>query len=225
MSASKVYAFAILLIILAAVATWIAYPLLPAMVATHWDIHNQPNGYSPKSIIFIFGPGMMAGMLLLAYSLPWLSPKRFEVDSFRSTYLYIMLLVLSMVAYVYGVILWSGTGHVVNVGSAVVGGISLLFVFLGNVLGKVRRNFYVGVRTPWSLANERVWNATHRFAGKTFVVAGIVGVLFAAMGVAGWLLIVPIAVAGVAPVLYSLVIYKQMEKRGELVEAQPGQVQ
>ncbi len=217
MNSSKFYGFAGLLIIAAIVATWFAYPLMPAMVATHWDIHNQPNGYSPKSIIFIFGPGMMVGMLLLAYFLPWLSPKRFEVDAFRSTYLYIMLLIMAVVAYVYGIILWAGTGHVVNVGRAVVGGISLLFVFLGNVLGKVRRNFYVGVRTPWSLANERVWNATQRFAGKAFVVAGLIGLLFAGIGVDGWLLIVPIVAAGIIPVIYSLVIYKQMEKRGELV--------
>jgi uncharacterized membrane protein len=217
MNTSKYYGFAILLITGAAVATWVAYPQLPNVVATHWDIHNQPNGYSPKSVIFIFGPGMMAGMLLLAYCLPWLSPKRFEVDSFRSTYLYIMLLVLGVVAYVYGIILWVGTGHVVNIGRAVVGGISLLFVFLGNVLGKVRRNFYIGVRTPWALANERVWNATQRFAGKAFVMAGLIGLLFAGIGVEGWLLIVPIPVAGFIPVIYSLVIYKQMEKRGELV--------
>jgi uncharacterized membrane protein len=222
MSMSKYYGFAILLIVAAAVATWVAYPQLPATVATHWDIHNQPNGYSPKSVIFIFGPGMMAGMLVLAYCLPWLSPKRFEVDGFRSTYLYIMLLILALVAYVYGIILWAGTGHARNVGRAVVGGISLLFLFLGNVLGKVRRNFYVGVRTPWALANERVWNATQRFAGKAFVVAGVYRTLVC-RDWRGWVAL-DRSYCGrrLIPVIYSLVIYKQMEKRGELVEAHPG---
>jgi uncharacterized membrane protein len=158
----------------------------------------------------------MAMMIGIFGGLPWLSPKQFEVDSFRATSLYVMLIVVSLIAYLHGVVLWVALGHVVNVGRAVVGGVSLLFALLGNVLGKVRRNFYIGVRTPWALADDRVWNATHRFAAKTFVVTGVIGLALTVIGVEGWLPILVLMVGPMVAVLYSLVFYKQLERRGEL---------
>ena len=142
------FLIAAFLVVASAVATLIVYPQLPSLVPTHWDIHNQVNGYSPKWTLFVFGPGFMAGMIVLFYFLPWLSPKHFEVDSFRATYLHIMLIIVAMCGYFQAVILWAGVGHAMDVGRAIVGGISLLFALLGNVLGKVRRNLYIGVRTP-----------------------------------------------------------------------------
>jgi len=171
----KYYLVAMLLTAGILAATAVVYPHLPSSVATHWNLHNQPNGYSQKWTLFLIGPGMMVAMMLLMYALSWLSPKNFEVDSFRSTYLQIMLMLVGMMAYFQVVILWANTGHPLNVGRAIVGGICLIFTLLGNLMGKVRRNFYVGIRTPWALSNERVWNATHRFAGKTIVACGLAG--------------------------------------------------
>jgi uncharacterized membrane protein len=138
------------------------------------------------------------------------------VDTFRSTYLYIMVVLVSMLGYFTGVILWVGLGRGTNVNRAVVGGVCLLFALLGNVMGKVRRNFYIGVRTPWALANERVWNATHRFAAKTFVLGGVIGLALTAVGVNGWLSFAALMAGALVPVVYSLVVYKQLERRGEL---------
>jgi len=214
---SRTYYFMVLLVVVASsVATWIAYPQLPAVVPTHWDIHNQVNGYSPKWSLFLFGPGLMLVIVVLFYFLPWLSPKQFEVDSFKATYLHIMLIVVAMLAYFHAVILWTVTGHAVDVGRAITGGICLLFALLGNVLGKVRRNFYIGIRTPWALANERVWNATHRFAAKTFVIVGAAGLLLSIIGFSGWPVLTLVLVGPLAPVAYSLIFYKRLEKRGEL---------
>jgi uncharacterized membrane protein len=212
----KYYLVGMLLTAAVLVATLVAYPHLPPSVATHWDIHNQPNGYSPKWALYLIGPGLMAGTILLMYFLPWLSPKHFEVDSFQPTYLRIMLMLVSMLAYFYAVILWAGVGHPLNVGRAIIGGVCLLCALLGNVMGKIRRNFYIGVRTPWALANERVWNATHRFAAKTFVVGGLAGLALTAAGLDGWPTFVALMAGALVPVVYSLVFYKRLQRRGEL---------
>ena len=71
-------------------------------------------------------------------------------------------------------------------------------------MGKVRRNFYIGVRTPWALANERVWNATHRFAAKTFVAGGLVGLALTAAGLNGRPVIVVLLAGALVPIVYSL---------------------
>ncbi len=212
----KYYLMAMLLTAAMLAAIVIAYPHLPSMVATHWDLQNQPDDYSPKWTLFLLGPGLMAGMMLLMYFLPWLSPKQFEVDSFRSTYLQIMLIVVAMLAYFCAVMLWADFGHPLNVDRAIVGGVCLLFALLGNVMGKVRRNFYIGIRTPWTLASERVWYATHRFAAKTFVVGGLAGLALYLAGLGFWPAFVALMAGALAPVVYSLIFYKQLERRGEL---------
>ena len=216
----KYYLAGVLLIAAALVATVVAYPHLPSLVARHWDIHGQPNGYSPKGTLY-FIPGLMAGMMLLTWLLPWLSPKQFEVESFRSTYMQIMLIMIGLLAYCDAVILWIGVGHSVNVRRAIFSGLCFLFILLGNVMGKVRRNFYIGVRTPWALASERVWNATHRLAAKTMVVGGLVGMALLAGGLDGWPAFAALMAGAFIPVLYSLYFYKQLERRGELGTTKP----
>jgi uncharacterized membrane protein len=212
----KYYVTGILLIAATLIATAVVYPHLSDAVPTHWNSDGQPNDYSPKWQLFVIIPGIMAAIMVLFRFLPWLSPKRFDVDTFQSTYLYIMLSILGMLACIQVLILWTGMGKHVNANRAILVVISWLFAALGNVLGKVRRNFYVGVRTPWSLANERVWYATHRLAAKTFVAAGLVGLVVTAVGLYDWLTIAILASGVLVPVIYSLVYYKQLERAGQL---------
>jgi uncharacterized membrane protein len=101
-------------------------------------------------------------------------------------------------------------------GRALVGGACLAIVMCGNLMGKIRRNFYMGVRTPWALANERVWNATHRLAAKTMVAGGLVGLALTAASPNFWLVLVVLMFGLLTPAMYSFVFYKQLERRGEL---------
>jgi uncharacterized membrane protein len=94
------------------------------------------------------------------------------------------------------------------------GFIGLAFILLGNVLGKVRRNFWLGVRTPWTLASDRVWYATHRVAGKTMVVGGLVTMLAAMMGLPAYVSTGALMAGALVPVVFSLVYYKRLERAG-----------
>jgi uncharacterized membrane protein len=213
----KYFLFQGLLIAAVLMAIVVVYPHLPARVATHWNASMQPNGHGAKWTLFLIGPGLMTAIALFGALLPWLSPKQFEVNAFRSTYLQVILIFQGMMAYVMAVILWGDTGHHMDVGRGIAGGICLTFALMGNLMGKVRRNFFIGIRTPWTLTSERVWYATHRFAAKTFVGGGIVGVALAIAGPhRGPGPILALLVASLAPVVYSLVLYKRLERRGEL---------
>ena len=204
------------LVLLMLVAMVIAYPHLPDQVPTQWNGQNQVSDYSSRWSLFLLGPGAMAGIILLFAALPWLSPRRFEVDTFKSTYLYIMLLAVSFIAYIDALILWSALVGPVNIARTCFGGVSLLIALMGNKMGKVRRNFWIGVRTPWTLANERVWNATHRFAAKAMVLAGVGGLIVALVSTQYWLYVVIILLGCLSPVLYSFVYYKRLERSGQL---------
>lgn len=217
----RVFILEILLILAALAATAVAWPHLPAMVPTHWNLQGQADGFSPRVHLFLFGPGIMAVVMLSTWLLPWLSPRRFEVDTFSGTYRQVMLMVFLLIAFIQEFMLWSAFGHPVSSGRALIGGVCLFIALIGNLMGKVRRNFFIGVRTPWTLASERVWNATHRFAGKTMVAGGLLGLALSILGLESWPIFALLGGA-LAPVVYSLVVYKQLERRGEL-DLQPPQ--
>jgi uncharacterized membrane protein len=212
----KYYLGAAAVILATLVGTIVLYPRLPGIVPLHWDVQGHVNGWGPKSSLFLYGPGLMLFIVLMFSALPWLSPKKFEVDSFRATYLYIMIVIVALLAYCQLLIVISALGMVLDVSRALEGGICLLIALLGNVMGKVRRNFYVGIRTPWTIANEQVWNATHRFAAKTFFAGGLLGLLLVILRAPFWLPMTAILVAALVPVIYSLVFYKQLERQGGL---------
>lgn len=191
------------------------YGQMPERVPIHWNIHGEVDRYGSKSWALFLCPGAMAAMTGLFALLPWLSPKQFEVDTFRRTYQWLLVLIVGLFGYIHALTLAAGLGWEFGMDRALVGGIFLFFAMLGNVLGKVRRNFWIGIRVPWTLASERVWNDTHRLAAWLWVAGGLVGALVA---LAGWpvvslgVLVVIVAV----PVVYSLVHYKRLERRGEV---------
>ncbi len=196
------------------VATYLAYPNLPDQVPRHFGLNGEVNAYMPKQNLYIFGPGLMALILLLTTLYPWLSPKGFQIQRSGPSYLWITLSALGMMAFIQGAMLWSLSGHALNLPQAISAAVCVLFIVVGNILGKVRRNFFVGVRTPWSLADERVWNATQRFAAKTFVIGGIAGIVFVATGLKP-LVPVTIIAAAVIPIVYSLILSKRMERHDQ----------
>ncbi len=210
------WVLSIVLVVGAFVASAVLYPGLPAHIPTHWDIHGQVDGYGEKTWAVFLMPGVMVGSLGLIALLPWLSPKQFEVDSFRETYLFIMLLVMGLLTYIHALMLLAAKSHGLDVGRALVGGIFLFLALVGNVLGKVRRNFYVGYRLPWTLASDRVWNDTHRLAAWLIVACGLIGCALVVLGAPIAATVVLVIIVAVVPAVYSLIHYKRLQRRGEL---------
>jgi uncharacterized membrane protein len=148
--------------------------------------------------------------------LPWLSPRPFSVERFRGTYEYIMFLLVALMGYIQVTILYTTLHHRLDTVRLMVSGIFLFFALLGNVLGKVRRNFWIGIRTPWTLASERVWNQTHRVAAWLYVVLGLVGFVAVLSGVELIAVFVVFMIGVLFPVVYSLVLYKRWQREGKL---------
>src|SRR5262249_46048419 len=132
------------------------------------------------------------------------------------TFYYIMTLVVALIAYLHVAItcnyLWPG----LNTLKWVLGGMSLFFAAIGNSLGKVQRNFWMGVRTPWTLASERVWNQTHRVTAWLWTAGGLIGCLAVLAGVPVMAWMIGLLVIALVPVVYSLWLYKHLEKQGKL---------
>jgi uncharacterized membrane protein len=153
---------------------------------------------------------------LLSLALPWLSPQQFSIDRFRSTYKFLMALVVTLFGYIHLMALAGSMELGIDTTKALLGGMFLFFALLGNMLGKVQRNFFVGIRTPWTLADETVWIRTHRVAAWVWTVGSLLGIVAIVAGL--WVLwaLAVFLVMALFPVVYSLVLYKHLEKRGKL---------
>jgi uncharacterized membrane protein len=204
------------------------YDSLPDQIAVHWNIKGEPDRIVPKSeawMNFWLSPLVMVLLVVLTVVLPWISPRQFQIDRFRPTWEYVMALVVGLFAFIDVALLVGSWGQTLPLGRLFVGILMFFFTLLGNVLGRVRRNFWMGVRTPWTLASEAVWNQTHRVAGWLWVAGGLIG----GVGVLALPLVVPvpepavligafvwIMIIALYPVVYSLVLYKRLDRQGKL---------
>jgi uncharacterized membrane protein len=184
---------------------------LPDRVPTHWNIHNQVDQYGGKLVPVLMGPLMMLFGLLLTIVLPKISPKKFEIDTFMGTYSFAMVLVSALFLFLNILILRATDGTKLDFGSTFMAGMFVFFALIGNLFGKVRRNFFMGIRTPWTLASEPVWDATHRSAGRVWFVGGLFGAVLALLGMPILGSVAIILVLSVWPVIQSYFIYKKLE--------------
>jgi uncharacterized membrane protein len=142
---------------------------------------------------------------------PHVSPKGFRVERFQRVYDVIQLAVVAFFFFLGGMGLLAGLGAPISMNLGIELAMGLLFIVLGNFMGKITRNFFVGIRVPWTLASEEVWLRTHRLGGKLFVLAGAVTVLSALLGWGTSPMIVAIVLAAAISVVYSFVIYRRLE--------------
>jgi uncharacterized membrane protein len=192
---------------------------LPDRIPIHWNIHGQPDGFVPKTdafSTFLLMPAIMAAIQVMTLVLPWLSPRHFKIEPFLNIYGYVMMVVTVLMGYIHAIMLGGSLVQELPVDRLMIGGLCFFFVLIGSVMGKVRRNFWMGVRTPWTLASEEVWDRTHRLTAWLFSAGGVSGMLIALLGLPLWLAFVGIIAAALVPVLYSLVLYKSLERQGKV---------
>lgn len=197
--------------------------LFPARVPTHFDLHGQPDGWTLRDDMFwpLMGmPLVMFGMSLLSVALPWMSPAKFKVDANARVYSYVIFLVVVLFGYLQAVMVLTFMDAGGDFLRFYLGGMFLFFMLLGNVLGQVPRNFWMGVRTPWTLASNIVWVKTHRLAAWLFVASGLAGMFLVWCDASPYLYIAVLTPAVIVPVIYSLVLYKRLEKTGQLAAEQ-----
>jgi uncharacterized membrane protein len=190
------------------------YPGLPERVPTHWNLQGDVDGWGGKAWGAFYGPAGIFFALLLLLGGEWLSPARFKIEPFRKTYNYIMAIVAALMVFLQVVTLTGALHPQRSYGRLLVGGFFVLFALLANLLGKVRPNFFVGIRVPWTLASERVWVATHRLAARVLTGASILAAVCVWLGVPLTLCFCLLMVGLMIPVVYSFVIGKRLEKSG-----------
>lgn len=201
-----------IIVAVAVAASLFEYSILPERMPTHWGMNGEINGWSSR----LWGASVIPLiLLLLALMIKWLptiDPRRANYAKFAGTFEAIFISIMLLLLVMHVALLAAAAGYPIKFERWVPVGVGALLIVLGNLLPRARPNWFVGVRTPWTLSSDRVWEKTHRLAGYVFVVAGII---VAVLGLTGYhfgpVLMGP--VIGVAAL--SLVVYSYIEWRRE----------
>lgn len=207
--------FGLVVALAALAATWYVWDHLPPRMATHWDTLGHVNGYSTRAFGALFAPALIFLMTLLFQALPALDPRRENYAKFAGTYWVIANSVVLFVGVVHAMVLVNALGHPIAMTRVVPLGLGILFIALGNVLPRVEPNWFVGIRTPWTLSSDTVWRKTHRTGGWTFFLGGCALLVEGVIPLGSYwpALVVTIAAAALIPVVQSYVLWKG-EQRG-----------
>ncbi len=204
----------IVLMVFSLSASFYFYLHFPDRVPTHWNIAGEVDGWSTRSFGAFFFPALTLAIYLLLLVIPNLDPKKERYEQFLKPYhIFKNFLVLFLVV-VYFLVGANGIGYKIDIALVMPLGVGLLFILLGNYMGKIKMNWFMGIRTPWTLSSEEVWNKTHRLGGKAFILGGVLMAL-TAIGPPVWKIIVFILVMTVilfGTLIYSYVLYAREQK-------------
>ena len=210
MSTKTTLIISFLLIIIASAVGLLLWNQLPEQMASHWGVNDQVNGYMSRFWGVFLTPIMTTGMLILFLVIPSIDPLKANVAQFRDTFNTFITLIIAFMIYIHGLtLIWNMgfTGFRMSV--AMLPAMGLLFIFMGVLISKAKRNFFIGIRTPWTLSSDHVWNETHRLGGKLYIAAGILALLGAFFpDYAIWFIMFPLIAASFVSVIYSYILFR-----------------
>ena len=189
------------------------YPQMPEQMASHWNARGQVDDYLSKFWGLFLIPITLVGLALLFMAVPRVDPLRENIERFRKYYDgFVILFMIFMICVYLATILWSIEIRIsINVFLPIAAGI--MFIGAGILVENTKQNWFVGIRTPWTMSSESVWDKTHRMGGKLFKIAGaisIVGILFQSYAV--YFVLVPALLVAAYTVVYSYFEYKKEMK-------------
>ncbi|WP_458187910.1 SdpI family protein [Haladaptatus sp. NG-WS-4] len=171
------YLVAFALVVVAIGVSVYYYPQMPDQMATHWNASGDADGTMSKLGGSFFIPALTLGVLVLFMVIPSVDPLQENVERFRDSYDLFVVVFVAFMLYVHVLVLLWNLGSRFEFTTVLAPAIGVLYYFIGTLMNHVERNWFVGVRTPWTMTNERVWRKTHSRAGPLFKLAGLVAVL------------------------------------------------
>ncbi|OGY94545.1 MAG: hypothetical protein A2406_03155 [Candidatus Komeilibacteria bacterium RIFOXYC1_FULL_37_11] len=184
----------ILIILVVAVSAYYFNSILPDIVITHWGFNGQPDGWGDKSLLIIFIPFLIIGIYILFRFLPKLDPKKENYIKFDSAYHAFKLVMVVFLAIIYFVSIFINLGYDLPMSDIMTWSVGILFILIGFLIKNVEQNWFMGIRTPWTMSSPEVWRKTHLMAQKVFISGGIV------------FLFMPYVSATFVPIIFILVI-------------------
>jgi len=186
------------------------YPQMPNEMASHWNTKSEVDGYLLKFWGLFLMPLLSLGMYGLFLIFPKIDPLKENIKKFKKYYCGFISVMIVFLFYIYMLTIGANIGLEFNMGMFFIPGLSLLFFYIGIMLEKSKRNWFIGIKTPWTLQNDEVWEKTHKLGGKLFKISAItilIGMFLP--GYIFWIIMVSAFSTAIIPIVYSYIVYKK----------------
>lgn len=211
MSTRNTSIIVLILIAISIVAGVLLWNQLPDQMASHWNANDQVDGYMPKFWGVFMMPLIVLGMYVLFLVIPGIDPLKANIAQFRDAFNLFIVLISVFMLYIHGLTLaWSLGYQDFKMSAAMLPFMGVLFIFIGYMLRQAKRNFFIGIRTPWTLSSDTVWEKTHQLGSILFMVSGVLAIIGSFLGgeLAFWLFFVPLMGSALFLVIYSYILYR-----------------
>lgn len=201
------------LILLSFVLAVYFYPQMPERMASHWNARGEVDGYMSKFWGVFLMPSLFLGLGILFFAIPRIDPLKTNIEKFKKHFDSFIIIFFIIMLFVYlQTILWN-LG--VEISPNLIFPIALgpLLFYTGILCEKAKRNWFIGIRTPWTLSNEKVWDKTHKIGGKLFKITGVItlfGVFFQRH--ASLFILIPVILVSLYTIIYSYIVYQKETK-------------
>lgn len=205
---------AFIIVIFSFIIALYLYPQMPEIMASHWSLEGKVDSYASKSLALFLMPAISFLLFLLFLAIPRIDPLKKNIEKFRNYFDTFFILILLFLLYLYSLtILWN-LGFSFNMVKNLVPAFSVLFFYTGVLVENAKRNWFVGIRTPWTLSSEKVWDKTHKLGGRLIKIASLICLFgFFFENLAFYFLFLPILFACFYSVVYSYFEFKKIKKR------------
>lgn len=153
------------------------FPQMPEKMASHWNAQGEVNGYMSKFWGLFLMPIISVAMLLLFVLIPRIDPLKSNIDKFRKYFDWFIILIFLFIFYIYALSIFWNLGKKIDMNISMSPAFGILFYYCGVLIANAKRNWFIGIRTPWTISSETVWDKTHKIGGKLFKICGIVALV------------------------------------------------
>ena len=186
------------------------FPEMPEKIASHWNTRGEVNGYMSKFWGLFLMPIISVGLFLVFMVIPRIDPYKSNIEKFRKYYDNFVLLIIVFLFYIYLLTIFWNMSYRFNVITLLSPAFAILLYYSGVLIENAKMNYFIGIRTPWTLSSEKVWDKTHKIGGKLFKIAGIIaiaGILFQSYAI--FFILVPVLLAAIYSVVFSYIEYQK----------------
>lgn len=203
----------ICIIILSFILSIYSYQTIPGKkVASHWNVKGEVDGYMLKFWGLFLMPIISLALYLLLLLIPKIDPLKKNIEKFRKYYDYFILMLMILLLYIFILTILANLGYRFNMNNTLIPAIGFLLFYIGIIMKKMKRNWFIGIRTPWTLSSDKVWKKTHILGGRLFIISGVImliGIFF--QKYLFWFILIPILIAAISPIIYSYIIYRRIK--------------
>jgi len=202
-----------LLILSAMLSGLILWERLPLQMAAHWNVADEVDGYTSRFWGVFLMPLIGLAMAILFWLIPRIDPLRENIARFRGMFNAFIVATVAFLLYLHFLTLLYNLGVHFAMSRMMLPAMAVLIYFAGELIRQAKRNWFIGIRTPWTLSDERVWTETHRLGSWLFKAAAVVILIAALLGrAASWISLAALLIAASVPIAYSYLLFERLRR-------------